>query len=36
LKQVRREQLNQTKEELARTQSVVAAVTSSHVIPVMR
>ena len=36
LKQVKREQLNQTKEELARTQSIVAAVTSSHAIPVLR
>ena len=36
LKQVKREQLTQTKEELARTQSVVAAVTSSHNIPVLR
>lgn len=36
LKQVKREQLSQTREELARTQSVVAAVTSSHSIPVMR
>lgn len=36
LRQVKREQLNQTKEELARTQSVVVAVTSSHRAPVMR
>ena len=36
LKQVKREQLNQTKEELARTQSVVVAVTSSHAVPVLR
>ncbi|HEY3742865.1 MAG TPA: hypothetical protein VGL53_23625, partial [Bryobacteraceae bacterium] len=36
LRQVKREQLNQTKEELARTQSVVVAVTSSHRAPVLQ
>ena len=36
LKQVKREQLAQTKEELSRTQSVIVAVTSSHSIPIMR
>lgn len=36
LKQVKREQLMQTKEELSRTQSIVAAVTSSHRAPVLR
>ena len=36
LKQVKREQLAQTKQELARTQSVVAAVTSSHRVQAIR